>query len=473
MLGGLAALGASGVPRAEDAAPLRAQALAALKRAATFYRTQVAAHGGYVYHYTLDLQQRWGEGEATRDQVWVQPPGTPTVGLAYLRAYDATGDSYYLDAATEAAEALVYGQLRSGGWTNAIDFDPHGARVALYRHGKGRGKNNSTLDDGITQSAIRLLARADQAHAFKHAAIHTVATTALDALLAAQFPNGGFPQVWTGPVAARPVLKASYPSYDWRTEGRVRNYWDMYTLNDGLAGQMTDTLLEAFAIYKDDRYRKALARLGDFLLLAQLPDPQPAWAQQYGETMHPIWARKFEPAAVTGSESQDVIAALMKIHRATGDAKYLEPIPRALAYLKASRLPDGRLARFYELKSNKPLYMTRKGEEYSLTYEDTDLPSHYSWKAASRLDALEKQYTELKAGALRPSKAPSAMTLEQKARQALEALDAEGRWVSTHGGERLTGQPKLPPGSRFLSSEVFSRNVEALSDYLKLRSAEK
>lgn len=65
------------------------------------------------------------------------------------------------------------------------------------------------------------------------------------------------------------------------------------------------------------------------------------------------------------------------------------------------------------------------------------------------------------------------MTLEQKARQALEALDAEGRWVSTHGGERLTGQPKLPPGSRFLSSEVFSRNVEALSDYLKLRSAEK
>ena len=61
----------------------------------------------------------------------------------------------------------------------------------------------------------------------------------------------------------------------------------------------------------------------------------------------------------------------MKIYRVTGDKKYLEPIPRALAYLKKSRLPDGRLARYYELKTNRPLYMTRDGDEYSLTYDDS------------------------------------------------------------------------------------------------------
>ena len=67
-----------------EAGPTREQALQAMRRAATFYRTRAAAHGGYVYHYSPDLRQRWGEGPATADQIWVQPPGTPTVGMAYL-----------------------------------------------------------------------------------------------------------------------------------------------------------------------------------------------------------------------------------------------------------------------------------------------------------------------------------------------------------------------------------------------------
>ena len=41
-----------------------------------------------------------------------------------------------------------------------------------------------------------------------------------------------------------------------------------------------------------------------------------------------------------------------------GNKTYLKPIPRALAYLRRSLLSDGRLARYYELKTNKPLYLT-------------------------------------------------------------------------------------------------------------------
>ncbi|MHC4496983.1 MAG: pectate lyase, partial [Planctomycetota bacterium] len=83
-------------------ADLREQAAATMRKAASFFRTKVASHGGYVYYYSLDLQKRWGEGAATADQIWVQPPGTPTVGMAYLKAYEATSDRFYLDAATEA-----------------------------------------------------------------------------------------------------------------------------------------------------------------------------------------------------------------------------------------------------------------------------------------------------------------------------------------------------------------------------------
>ena len=138
---------------------LRKDASDAMKRAATYYRTKVATNGGYVYYYALDLGQRWGEGEASATQIWVQPPGTPTVGMAYLKAFEATGDRFYLDAAKDAALALVYGQLQSGGWTNSIDFNPRG-KVAKYRNGKGGGRNHSAFDDGITQAALQLLMRA-------------------------------------------------------------------------------------------------------------------------------------------------------------------------------------------------------------------------------------------------------------------------------------------------------------------------
>lgn len=60
----------------------REDAVAALRKAAEFYRTRVATHGGYVYYYSPDLSRRLGEGVASDSQIWVQPPGTPTVGMA-------------------------------------------------------------------------------------------------------------------------------------------------------------------------------------------------------------------------------------------------------------------------------------------------------------------------------------------------------------------------------------------------------
>jgi PelA/Pel-15E family pectate lyase len=443
----------------QESSGLREQAREGLKKAVEFYRSKVAVRGGYVYYTSLDLRERWGEGRATPDQIWVQPPGTPTVGLAYLRAYDATADRLYLDVAREAAEALVYGQLESGGWTNHIDFNPGKGRIGKYRNGKGGSWNSSSLDDGQTQSALRFLLRADEALEFKHPAIHEAARYGLDALLKAQFPNGAFPQVWTAPVPSKPILKASYPDYDWKTEGRVKAYWDLYTLNDSLAGTVLDTLLEALRVTKDERVRTAIEKLGDFLILAQMPEPQPAWAQQYSDEMRPAWARKFEPPAVSGWESQDVLETLIRIAAATGQKKYLEPLPKALAYLKKSLLPDGRLARFYELRTNKPLYMDAR---YQLTYDDADAPSHYGWKQPARLDRIER----LANG----TSTDRSGDLEKEVREILKALDAQGRWVSVYDGEGLVGQPKFARGFSYLSSAVFSRHVETLSEFLGARA---
>lgn len=446
-------------------------AVLAMRKAATFYRQQAASHGGYVYHYSLDLKRRWGEGEATADQIWVQPPGTPTVGMAFVKAWYATRDPFYLDAARDAAEALAYGQLASGGWTNCVDFDPNGKRSALYRNGKGRGKNNSSLDDGQTQSALRFLIQADQALEFKNKTIHQAAMVGLEALLKAQFPNGGFPQVWTGPVKPRRVDAARYPDYDWRTEGRIKEYWMMYTLNDDVCGYVAETLIEAQRTYRDPKYKTALLQLGDFLILAQMPEPQPGWAQQYNTKMQPIWARRFEPPGVSGDETQEAIETLMRIYLVTGDRTYLKPIPKALAWLKKSRLKDGRLARYYELKTNRPLYMSRRGKEYSLTYDDSNLPSHYGWKTESRIEELEKAYLGWADTTPRAESNPQRsrrVEIENRIRKVIDSLDEQGRWVTRFTGERLVGQLKLPVGTPYLSSAVFSKNLEALSDFLVL-----
>ncbi len=459
----LSALGVGPVRAQQTGSALRDEALQALKRAASFYRAKVASHGGYVYYYSVDLKERWGEGKPSPDTIFVQPPGTPTVGMAYLQGYAATGDRFYLEAARETAEALVYGQLQSGGWTQVIHFArPRRGRLGKYRKARAGSWNVSSLDDGQTQAALAMLIRADQALGFKHAEIHEAAAYGLDALLKAQFPNGGFPQGWRRPVEPKPVLKARFPDYDWKTEGRVKNYWDYYTLNDNVAGTVCDTLIVAHQVYKDKKYRAALEKLGDFLILAQMPDPQPGWCQQYNYGMVPMWARKFEPPAITGWESQDVMKTLIKIARHTGRKKYLEPIPPALEYFsKKCLLPDGKIARYYELKTNKPLYMDKS---YKLTYDGSAVPGHYGWKQAARFEQIEKAYKAVQSGAA--ARARPARELEETVRRIIKELDKDGRWITTHAGENLVGRPKFKRGFRYLSSDVFSRNIETLSEYI-------
>src|SRR5687767_9032113 len=116
------------VPLGLAVLPLQAatpqEARTALRKAVGFFRTNVAVNGTYVWQYSPDLAMREGEGKTTPTQGWVQPPGTPAVGLALLKAFEATKDSYYLDAARETAHGLIQGQLKSGGWSYPIEFDP-------------------------------------------------------------------------------------------------------------------------------------------------------------------------------------------------------------------------------------------------------------------------------------------------------------------------------------------------------------
>jgi PelA/Pel-15E family pectate lyase len=453
-------------------ADLRVQAREALRRGAEFFAREVAVQGTYLWRYSADLKLREGEGKATATQGWVQPPGTPAVGMALLTAWEATGDQFYLRAATETAHALAHGQLRSGGWTYFIDFDPRGKRPLAYRLGKSGKKalNVTTFDDDTTQAALRFLIRTDVALECKDELVHDAVRYGLESLLKAQYPNGAWPQGYVDfPDPAKyPVVSASYPE-SWPRVHPGGDYWNFYTFNDNALATLIDTMFAAAETYGSgragpelagvgERCRAAAERAGDFILLARMPEPQPAWAQQYDFEMHPTWARKFEPPAITGGESQQILRTLIRLYYQTGNAKYLKPIPGALAYLKRSRLPNGRLARFYELRTNKPLYFTK---DYQLTDSDADVPTHYAFMVEDGTEAIRREYEAARAG--RPAQTRGRKVSEGEVKVIISTQDARGAWVEP-GGLRYHG-----PGERtdrVIRSATFIRNVETLSGYI-------
>lgn len=455
-----------------DADQLRTEAATALRRAVAFFDQQVARHGGYVYRYSADLQKREGEGIAGPDVVWVQPPGTPAVGLALLEAYERTRDPDLLVAAKHAGECLVQGQLRSGGWSSAIDLSEAGKKKYAYRLNPARpkpGDNWTTFDDNKTQAALTFLIHLDRVLEFRDLRIHEAAQFALESVLKAQYPNGAWPQGYQEfPEASRyPVIPATFPD-EWRREFPKQDYRLFYTFNDNAIADTIEMLFLAANVYQEPRYREAALQGGAFILLAQLPEPQPAWAQQYDFAMHPVWARKFEPPAVSGGESQGILRVLLRLYIESGDRKFLEPIPRAVAYLKRSRLPDGKLARFYELKTNQPLYFTK---DYHLTTDDRDLPTHYGFKLSDNLARIESDWerlSQLSGTALATQRRPATFGRpnrpgDKAVRSVIGALDERGAWVE-EGKLQYHGDDD--PTRQVIDTVTFIRNVRLLANFL-------
>ena len=434
------------------------QAETALETCTRYLVDEVAYNGGYVGTYLEDLSDQWGEGHCLRHQSWLQPPGSPSTGQEFLRAWRATGKQVYLDAAVANARSLVWGQLECGGWVYVVDYTREGEERNYYRHNAGSndqklksGANRGTYDDDTSQASLRMLMATDEALEGQDAEIRDAVMAGLEWVIRSQYPHGGFPQ-W----------------YPLSTTGYSRHS----TYNDGNMYHIMYLLMAAYEQYLDERYQQTLLKLGDFFINSQLPEPQPIWAQQYDEEMRPAWARMFEPPSVTGGETSGVMSALIAMAVYTKDPKYLAPIPPALEWYKRSQLPNGRWARFYELKTNKPLYFTSDNRTtYRLTYDDSDMPDHYSFNASSypqRVEdahnAITAQGLEAYAAAQQPRQlAPEelkarAESLEAEVRTALEAQTEKGVWVRTSAEGRIIDMSLVQRQMRLLSNYLAAAN---------------
>jgi PelA/Pel-15E family pectate lyase len=372
-----------------------------MKRATQFMVDKVAYKGGYVWSYLPDFSRRWGEMEANPTMIWIQPPGTATMGHVFLDAYHATGDDYYYQAAEQVAGALIWGQHPSGGWHYMVDFGGEGSirhwydtigkngwRLEEFFHYYG----NATFDDAGTSEASQFLLRL---YAEKRDPKYKPALDkAIQFVLDSQYPIGGWPQ--------------RYPlSKEYSHHGKP-DYTSFITLNDDVAGENIKFLIMCYQALGEQRVLDPVIRAMNSFLVLQQGQPQPGWGLQYKLDLKPVGARSYEPDALTTHTSANAIEQLMNFYTLTGDTKFLARIPEALDWLDKVKLPPELVKNnrthptFIELGTDKPLFVHRRGSnvvngEYYVDHNPENTVVHYSSTRAVDVPKLRRRYEALKA----------------------------------------------------------------------------
>jgi PelA/Pel-15E family pectate lyase len=410
---GVWAASAPGVATAQDAtpparaeagqaaAPAMAETLDAMKRATRFMVEKVAYKGGYVWSYLPDLSRRWGEMEAYPTMIWIQPPGTATMGHVFLDAYHLTGDEYCYQAAERVAGALIWGQHPSGGWNYMVGFGGEGSiqrwydtigrngwRLEEFFHHHG----NATFDDAGTSEASQFLLRlyVEKLDPKYKPALDR----AIGFVLESQHPIGGWPQRYP-------------PTREFPFRGKP-DYTPFITLNDDVAGENIKFLIMCHQALGERRVLDPITRAMNSFLVLQQGQPQPGWGLQYTLDLKPVGARSYEPDALATHTTANAIEQLMNFYELTGDTKFLARVPEALDWLERVKLPPELVKNnrthptFVELGTDKPLYVHRRGSnvvngEYYVDHDPQGTVVHYSSTRAIDLAGLSQRFEKLRA----------------------------------------------------------------------------
>lgn len=373
---------------------------ATMRRAVRFMTDKAAVRGGYVWTALPDFSRRWGELEARPTQIWVQPPGTPTIGHAFLDAYHATGEDMYLRACEATADALLAGQHPAGGWNYLVDFAGEASLTEWYDtvganawrleefHDK---PSNATFDDATTTEAATLLLRLVVGK--RDAKYAEALDKAIKFLLDAQYASGGWPQ-------RAPVVQGDYTGH--------------ITFNDDVIGENIKFLALCYRALGEDNanyaaFRPAIEKAMGVYLAAHQKGAQPGWAIYHtvGD-LKPAAGRSFEPAALATHVTANNVAQLMNFYEMTGDEKFLARIPETLDWLDKVALPadevkDGRThPTFIEIGTDKPLYVHRLGSNvangsYFANNDPNGVITHYAQTRAIDVAGLRARYRALKA----------------------------------------------------------------------------
>jgi pectate lyase len=289
-------------------------------------------------------------------------------------------DDWFKGPKGRAAVANVLAhQSPRGDWPKNID-----TTAAPAGSNRDRSKIVGTFDNGATVGEVRFLARAYRVTGDD--ACRDAVLKALDHILQAQYPNGGWPQSFP------PGTK--YPRYVTYNDNTMVNLMEL--LRD-VAGK------DEFAFAGPGRRasaRRAFEAGVGCILRSQVTvgGVKTAWCAQHDEvTLEPRPARTFEPASLSGGESADILLLLMSLEDPGHDVvAAVDAGARWFASVKLTGIKQVTVggdkkvvrdpaapplwARFYEIGTNRPLFCGRDGViKYDIAEIEPERRNGYAW----------------------------------------------------------------------------------------------
>ena len=299
--------------------------------------------------------------------------------VPWSRVLDQPREWYGTSEAQAVADAVRGWQRADGGWPKNIDM------TVPPRPGSPPVPEppDSTIDNGATVTQIRLLDRVFAAAARPRD--RDAATAGLDYLLAAQYTNGGWPQVYP--------LRQDYSRRITFNDEAMTN---VLTLLEDIARDRALTFLDDAG---RRRARDAIELAEPMILRAQIRvnGRLTAWCAQHDEvTLEPRPARTYEHASLSGRESVEIVRFLMRRPARPGT---IAAVNAAVEWFRTTRLPDGRWARFYEIGTNRPIYSGRDGiVRYDISEIEAERRNGYAWLGDWPRELLEVDYPRWRGG---------------------------------------------------------------------------
>jgi len=319
---------------------------------------------------------------------------------------------YASPQARAIADTVLLYQSPVGAWPKNTDLArPRPAAMSAAE--AAADPNGNTIDNDGTTLPMEFLAR--MVLPTGDARYRTAFERGVDYLLAAQYPNGGWPQFF-------PLRDGYYSRITYNDNAMIRV---LTLLRDVAAGTPHYAFVDAG---RRARAGAAVGRGLDVILRTQLKQggALTAWCAQYDErTLEPAWARNYEPPTLSGSESVGIIRFLMAVDQPT--PAIAAAIEGAVAWLRAVAIPglryeeitvadgtrDRRVvadpsapplwARFYDLGTNRPIFTGRdKVIRSALSEIEQERRSGYAYYGTWPAPLLGTDYPRWRARLKRP-----------------------------------------------------------------------
>lgn len=309
----------------------------------------------------------------------------------------ATGDAEFIasEEGRRIADIVLSFQTPSGGWSKRTDM---GAAPRKPGQKFGTEKNYvPTFDNSATSVQFWVMVNACNGIGDKRYC--ESAERALKLILAAQYPNGGWPQTFP--------LRGDYHDDITFNDDAIANLLSII----GAAARNEASLsfiAEALHSQAQDSLSRALQMLANTQVVVN-GKPTIWGAQHDAETLEPTAARAFEPVALATSESADILLFLMSLDNPSPVVKEMiesasqwfaerqidgfsyKRVAHKYKELIADEDADPIWARFYDIEADKPVFGDRNGAVYfDINEVSEERRAGYGWYTEQPYKVMKK-----------------------------------------------------------------------------------